>query len=153
GPGVKAGTVSDAIVLNNDFAPTFLDLAGEKVPADMQGASLRPLLAGEKPTSWRSAMYYRYYHDPGHHNTRAHYGLRTATEKLIYYWKKDAWELFDLAADPNEQHNIAADPNETERLYRLQDELFRRKEKAGDAEQFADEVPKDDVDGPFPDKK
>ena len=38
-------------------------------------------------------MYYRYYHDPGDHNTRAHYGVRTTTHKLIYFWKKDQWEL------------------------------------------------------------
>ena len=55
-------------------------------------------------------MYYRYYHDPGHHNTRAHYGVRTATHKLIYFWKKDQWELFDLTKDPKELHNIYADP-------------------------------------------
>jgi hypothetical protein len=27
--------------------------------------------------------------DPGDHNTRAHYGVRTRTHKLIYFWKKD----------------------------------------------------------------
>jgi hypothetical protein len=51
-------------------------------------------------------MYYRYYHDPGDHNTRAHYGVRTATHKLIYFWKKDQWELFDLVNDPRELHNL-----------------------------------------------
>jgi hypothetical protein len=30
----------------------------------------------------------------------AHLGVRTATHKLIHYWKKDAYELFDLTADP-----------------------------------------------------
>ena len=45
-------------------------------------------------------MYYRYYHDPGDHNTRAHYGVRTRTHKLIYFWTKDQWELFDLVNDP-----------------------------------------------------
>lgn len=71
-----------------------------------------PLLRGESPAGWRRSVYYRYYHDPGHHDTRAHYGIRTATHKLIHYWKKDAWELFDLVADPYEQHNLLFDAAE-----------------------------------------
>jgi len=55
-------------------------------------------------------MYYRYYHDPGDHNTRAHYGVRTKTHKLIYFWKKDQWELYDLVKDPNELKNVYNDP-------------------------------------------
>ena len=62
----------------------------------MQGRSLLPVLRGRTPRDWRTSMYYRYYHDPGHHNTRAHYGVRTRTHKLIYFWKKDQWELYDL---------------------------------------------------------
>ena len=93
---IKPGTRSDAIALNIDFAPTFLDAAGLPRPADMQGRSLLPVLRGRTPADWRTSMYYRYYHDPGDHNTRAHYGVRTRTHKLIYFWKKDQWELFDL---------------------------------------------------------
>ena len=63
--------------MNVDFAPTFLDAAGIRVPADMQGRSLLPVLRGRAPSDWRTSMYYRYYHDPGDHNTRAHYGVRT----------------------------------------------------------------------------
>jgi hypothetical protein len=64
------------------------------------------VLRGRTPTNWRTSMYYRYYHDPGDHNTRAHYGVRTMTHKLIYFWKKDQWELFDLVNDPYELHNL-----------------------------------------------
>ena len=44
---IKAGSVSDGMILNVDFAPTLLDAAGVKVPADMQGRSFLPLLQGE----------------------------------------------------------------------------------------------------------
>jgi len=101
GPGIRSGSVPDQFVMNIDLAPTFLDLAGLPVPESMQGRSIAPLLRGESPQDWRQSMYYRYYHDPGHHNTVAHLGVRTATHKLIHYWKKDAYELFDLTADPN----------------------------------------------------
>ena len=65
-----------------------------------------PLLRGETPKDWRTSVYYRYYHSPGHHNTAAHLGVRTATHKLIHYWKADAYELFDLTKDPTEQRNL-----------------------------------------------
>ncbi|MCX7055625.1 MAG: DUF4976 domain-containing protein, partial [Proteobacteria bacterium] len=119
-PGhIPAGSASEAVVANIDFAPTFLALAGEPIPTDMQGRSLLPLLEGKTPADWRTSVYYRYYHDPGHHNTRAHYGLRTATQKLIYYWKKDQWEFYDLASDPYEMHNLYADPAQQEAIAKL----------------------------------
>ena len=148
GPGVKAGEVTASFALNIDFAATFLDLAGEKIPADIQGRSLKPVLAGERPTDWRKSMYYRYYHDPGHHNTRAHYGVRTETHKLIHYWKLDAWELFDLAADPNEQKNLAADLAHAVKLAEMKVELARVKAEVRDEDQFSKELPKDGVDAP-----
>ena len=102
------------MAINPDFAPTFMDIAGLKTPADMQGRSLVPLLKGERPAGWRTSYYYRYYHDPGDHNTRAHYGVRTMTHKLIYFWKKDQWEFYDLTKDPDELHNLYNDPAQQE---------------------------------------
>src|SRR5205085_11381192 len=77
--GVKPSATSDAIVINTDFAPTFLEAAGLPTPPDMQGRSLLPILKGERPKDWRTSMYYRYYHDPGDHNTARHMGVRTET--------------------------------------------------------------------------
>jgi arylsulfatase A-like enzyme len=151
GPGVQVGVVNDRFALNTDFAPTFLDLAGLKVPADMHGRSLMPLLRGESPADWRTSVYYRYYHDPGHHNTRAHLGVRTATHKLIYYWKQDAWELFDLVRDPAELNNIAADPKQADVLAALKVEIGRLQQEVGDTGQYSDHLPTDDggVDAPI----
>ncbi|RYD35792.1 MAG: DUF4976 domain-containing protein [Verrucomicrobiaceae bacterium] len=141
-PGLTAaGSVSERMVLNTDFAPTFLDLAGLPVPADMQGRSLKPLLAGTPPDNWRSSFYYRYYHDPGDHNTRAHLGLRTETEKLIHYWKKDVWEYFDLATDPNELRNRIDDPAAQPRIAALREEIVRQRKELHDDNQFADSIP------------
>ena len=149
GPGIKAGGVTTRFAVNADFAPTFLELAGVKIPADMHGKSLVPLLRGETPADWRTSIYYRYYHDPGHHNTRAHYGVRTATHKLIHYWKKDAWELFDLTKDPTEQKNVAADPAFAGKLAELKAEITRLQKQLGDTGQFADAIPRDGVDAPL----
>jgi arylsulfatase A-like enzyme len=150
-PGIAgAGQVASAMAINTDFAPTFLDLAGVPVPKDMQGRSLVPLLKEQAPPDWRTSMYYRYYHDPGHHNTAAHYGVRTATHKLIHYWKQDQWELFDLTKDPDERRNLYADPAAKETVAKLKAELYRLKAELKDDDQFTKELPPDGVDGPPP---
>ncbi|MCC7377245.1 MAG: sulfatase [Verrucomicrobiales bacterium] len=151
--GIKPGTVSDALAINCDFAPTFLELAGAPIPADMQGRSLWPLFAGQRPADWRDAFYYRYYHDPGHHDTRAHLGIRTDTHKLIHYWKKDQWECFDLRRDPDELKNIANDPDQKTVVDALKQRLAQLKREVGDTDQFSQELPKDDVDQPPPQLK
>ena len=147
---IKPGSVQTAIAINTDFAPTFLDAAGIPLPADLngQGRSLLPLFKGESPAGWRTSMYYRYYHDPGHHNTAAHLGVRTDTHKLIHYWKKDQWELFDLKNDPDELKNVYTDPAQAETVTKLTTELARLKKEVDDKDEFADKQPPDGVDGP-----
>jgi len=149
-PGVtKAGSTQPAIALNVDLAQTFLDIAGAPQPADMQGRSIVPLMRGAAPADWRTSWYYRYYHDPGDHNTRAHYGVGTLTHKLICFWKSDQWELYDLVHDPAEMHNIYGDPAQAETVAALKKELFRLKKELRDDDQFADKQPTTGVDGPF----
>jgi arylsulfatase A-like enzyme len=157
GPGIKAGGVPAQFVANIDLAPTFLDLACLPVPASMQGRSLAPLLRGESPADWRTGLYYRYYHSPGHHNTAAHYGIRTATHKLIHYWKKDAYEMFDLTKDPTEQHNLlfseaeAKQPEVAAKFAELKTEIARLQKEYKDDGQYADAStwPAGSADGPF----
>lgn len=157
GPGIKPGSTPTQFVANIDLAPTFLDLAGLPIPESMQGRSLAALLRGESPLDWRASVYYRYYHDPGHHNTAAHFGVRTATHKLIYYWKKNAYELFDLTRDPSEQRNLLFDAEAAKRpeisvpFADLKAELARLRTQYHDDGQYADSVdwPPGSADGPF----
>ncbi len=159
GPGIQPNSTPDQFVANIDLAPTFLDLAGLPVPDFMQGRSLAPLLRGESPSDWRDTVYYRYYHDPGHHNTAAHLGVRTKTHKLIYYWKMDAYEMFDLVKDPNEQHNLlfsaeeASQPKIAAKFKELKTEIVRLQKEFKDDGQYADPVtwPKGGTGGPFND--
>jgi hypothetical protein len=79
---------------------------------------------------------------------------------LIYYWRKDAYELFDLANDPNEQNNLlhdsqSADRSSTQELFKqLKGELERLKKQYQDDGKYADPQtwPKGGSDGPFDDK-
>ena len=114
----------------------------------MQGRSLLPVLRGRTPADWRTSMYYRYYHDPGDHNTRAHYGVRTPTHKLIYFWKKDQWELFDLVNDPHGTAQPLRPAGQAALTATLKAELARLKREVRDDDQFADEQLPNGVDGP-----
>ena len=142
---VEAGTANDAIVLNADFAPLFLDLAGVPIPEEFQGHSFRPLLKGRTPPDWRQAMYYRYWMHKAHHHVYAHYGIRTKHYKLIYYYAdalgqpgaldesdEPEWELFDLQRDPGELHNVYHDPEYAGTVKELKDELHHLQEDVGD---------------------
>ena len=52
GPGVPEGETLHHLVLNNDLAPTFADLAGAEAPSFVDGRSLKPLLTDD-PTPLR----------------------------------------------------------------------------------------------------
>jgi arylsulfatase A-like enzyme len=138
--GIKPGSVNDDIVLNLDFASTFLDFAGIGAPADMQGRSLRPLLKGKTPADWRTSMYYHYYEYPGAHAVKRHYGVRTRQYKLIhFYYDIDAWELYDLRADPHELNNVYGKPAYADITKALKKELWRLQNQYGDSDQLAQE--------------
>ena len=119
----RKGDITE-MVQNIDYAPTFLELAGVKVPEDIQGESLLPLLKGKKPADWRKSLYYHFYEYPAEHMVKCHYGVRTDRYKLIHFYNDiDAWELYDLEKDPAEMHNVINDPTYSEVLADMQAEL------------------------------
>lgn len=133
---VKAGSRSDAIINNTDFAPTLIELAGGQTPDYMQGSSFKTILeTGQEPADWQQETYYRYWMHMAHkHNNPAHFGIRTKDYKLIFYYGLDfmerntnaqawahnpasmsyfqtpaAWEFYDLKNDPHEMDNKYGD--------------------------------------------
>ena len=78
--------------------------------------------------------------------------MRTTTHKLIYFWKKDQWELYDLVKDPDELHNLYNDPAQKEVIAKLKTELYRLKKELKDDDQFAYEQPPEGA-GPQPPAK
>ena len=130
-PGVtKPGSANRDIVSNIDYAETFLDIAGAKVPNDMQGRSLVPLLKGNTPKDWRKVFYYQY-SESGGHGVSNHYGVIDRRYKLIHFKDKnlDEWEMYDLKEDPNEMTSIYGRTDYVKVQSRLGKELTRlRKE-------------------------
>ena len=143
---VPAGSTTDAMVTNVDFAQTLLDHAGLPALPGMQGRSFRPVLRGEPPADWPESFYYRYWeHDDGSHHVGAHYGVRTRRHKLIRYYGEGfglpgasdrtlpaEWELFDLEQDPCELRSVHADPAYADVRRELEAELTRLQRAVGD---------------------
>ncbi len=133
-PGVtKPGSVNDDLVSNLDFAETFLEIAGQSVPAEMQGRSLVPLLRGQTPDDWRKAFYYHYYEYPRPHHVRPHYGVVTDRYKLVRFYGSDAdyWELFDTDEDPLELTSVYDQPKYAVALKELESHLARLRKELG----------------------
>jgi len=121
GPGVRPGRYDARAVSTLDLAPTMLDLAGASSDT-VAGVSLRPVLAGDlafaHPPVVASASHRSAVIDwPLKLLGRRHEG---ASDKLL---------LFDLGADPGEQHDLAAErKSDVGRL----DELRRQADQAAD---------------------
>ena len=141
-PGkIKPGTINPDMILNVDFAPTWLAYAGLPIPSDIQGKSFLPLLQGKHPRDWRKTMYYRYYHYPQDHRVQQHYGVRDDRYKLIFYHRINQWELFDLKTDPHELKNVYADPAFAGTVKRLKAEMERLRKELNDHDQYVDGPP------------
>ncbi|KAK3192263.1 hypothetical protein K4F52_001476 [Lecanicillium sp. MT-2017a] len=143
---INAGSICNDIISNVDFAPTWLDLAGLKVPSYMQGCSFRPLLQGLTPEGWRQLAYHRYWmHRDVVHEAYAHYGVRNQRYKLIYWYNEGfdlpgtheggqdrEWELFDCIKDPLELINCYSDPEYVSVVCELTADLEALMEEIGD---------------------
>lgn len=124
-PGViKPGTSVNDMIVNIDFAPTILNIAGVTAPASIQGNSFLPLLQTGNSKDWRKAAYYHYYEYPEPHRVSPHFGIRTLQYKLIrFYGPADAWELYDLKKDPAEMKNLYTEKKNSRLVASLKQQL------------------------------
>ncbi len=107
-PGrIAAGTVNDTPGYFADWFPTLCDAAGLEKPGGLDGASLWPLLSGERRTlDTRQPMVWVFPEYGGQ------VAVRLGDFKLVRQRLKTespgAWEVYDLSRDPAEAHDIAA---------------------------------------------
>lgn len=140
-PGkIKAGTVTNELVQNIDFAPTILDVAAQKIPDWMQGLSLKNLMSVPGTTLKRKHLYYHYYEYPIDHYVLPHIAVRGEQYKLIYFYTINEWEFFDLTKDPAEQKNLINAADQASRIKEYKKILTQLRnqyddhEKAGELE-------------------
>ncbi len=133
---IQQGQVdSQHLVLNIDFAPTILSLAGLPVPSSMQGRSVVPLARGEHNDDWRSSFLYEYYEYPGVHCARKNRGVRTGRWKYIHFWEQpEEFELYDLDNDPNETRNLASNASYKNVLDEMKGRLAQLRRETNDIE-------------------
>jgi N-acetylglucosamine-6-sulfatase len=122
GPGVPEGVSRDEMVLNNDFAPTFANLAGLPPPDSVDGRSFVSLLdkaQGNDPASWRTAFEVRHWEgkndEPSYRSVTSVPSYRAVrTQRYLYVeYESGEHELYDLRKDPYELRNLydSADPD------------------------------------------
>ncbi len=128
-PSEKRGKTVEEMVLNVDYAPTFLSYAGIKAPDEMQGMDIRKLLSGNK-TGWRKDWYYE------HTWTAKDLGakvvpivpseaVRTDEWKYIVFCNEDpvVEQLFNIKKDPYETSNLIANQECVSILGQLRERL------------------------------
>jgi arylsulfatase A-like enzyme len=134
-PGkIKPGSVTTQLTQNIDFAPTMLDIAGQKVPDWMDGISLKPLLTGKQTVLSRKDLYYHYYEYPIDHYVAPHLGIRGERYKLIYFYTIGEWEFYDLKTDPDEQQNRIHSAKHKSLMQRMKIRLLQLRDKYNDHE-------------------
>ena len=104
GAGVKHQNVVDTHLVSNglDLLPTFCDVAGLEPPAGLMGSSLRPLLAGDAATEWRSVL-----------PVESEMGRMVVYENykyMLHHEGEHHEQLIDLLTDPGEMRNALNDP-------------------------------------------
>jgi arylsulfatase A-like enzyme len=101
-PGtVPAGRTSAHPWAHWDLLPTFVDLAGGKAPADVDGISMvRALRGQEQPTH---PHFYWEFHERGFQQA-----VRMGQWKAVRLKPGAPLELYDLSKDEREEHDIAA---------------------------------------------
>jgi arylsulfatase A-like enzyme len=126
----QRGRTDEAMTLNVDLAPTLLAAAGVPVPERMQGRDLSPLYLGNARPAWRTEFFYE-------HATFRSVDFIPASEALVrkdvkyLLWPDSRYEeLFDLKADPLEEHNLAASPAHTSTLTALRQRFAELKSAA-----------------------
>jgi arylsulfatase A-like enzyme len=119
-PGhIAAGVVIDAPVVNTDWLPTLLELAGRPVPSDLDGASFAGVLRGrggvrQRPLFWHFPHYTNQGSRPGG-------AMRDGRWMFVEYYDEDTAELYDLLTDRGQANDLAA--QRPERVARMRSAL------------------------------
>lgn len=127
--GFEKGGRVEAPVELRDLLPTFLEVAGGKVPQDMDGRSLLTLMQG-KTASWRK------YIDLEHATCYSpdNYWCALTDGKIKYVWRFHTGEeeLFDLQKDPHELKNVAGEKKYRSRLLELRAAMVQHLSERGE---------------------
>lgn len=125
-PAGRKDSVSEAMALNIDLAPTIAKLAGLLVPKAYQGRNLQPLLEGRVPEDWRTDFFYEHLFVRA--NIPKSEGVRNERFSYVRWFdqKPVVEELYDHVADFEQECNLIGDAKfagVAEKLRKRTDEL------------------------------
>ena len=129
-PAAERGRTNEAMVLNVDLAPTILAAVGVEPPQRMQGRDMSPLYLAEKPPRWREEFFYEHPTIHSRDFIPESQALVRNDAKYILWPEFDYEELYDLEADPLEEHNLVRDPDHSEQLASMRKRFEELKNKA-----------------------
>ena len=107
GPGLATRRVIDTPIVNLDWLPTLLELAGAPAAPDIDGVSQAALLRSGKPGGPPRTFFW---HLPHYTNqgSRPAGAVRDGAWKLVEHYDRDEVALFNLDQDAAEQRDLAA---------------------------------------------
>ncbi len=107
-PGVlPLGRQYDGLVANFDFYATLAVLAGQAIPEHCDGVDLIPYLTGQRTGDAHPYLFWLN-NQPDDAKRRHLIAVRWQDWRLYKKYDRDRWQLFDLKADPREEHDIAS---------------------------------------------
>lgn len=134
--GVKAKTVSDALLSPMDMFPTIFGFA-KLNHSDVDGIDLSKVITNVEEDK-RDAillMNLTHFNNAALANGLDTYrGVRTRQYTYARYEDKTPWLLFDNKKDPSQLNNLANNPDNTELIDELNTKLDKLLEEAGDSE-------------------
>jgi arylsulfatase A-like enzyme len=118
-PGrIEAGKTSDAVFTFWDMLPSFAELTGQPIPEGIDGVSVLMAMLGEGPVPDPDRVLYWEFHERGFQQA-----VRWRDWKGVRQELGGPVEVYDLAADPGEEHDLAASkPDIAAKLGRMIDE-------------------------------
>ncbi|MCA9135392.1 MAG: sulfatase-like hydrolase/transferase [Planctomycetales bacterium] len=107
-PGtLPQGKQFDGLIANFDFYATIAALAGKPIPEHCDGVDLFPYLTDSRDGDPHEYLFWLN-NEPGDAVRRHVIAVRWKDWRLYKKYEKDAWQLFDLKSDPQEEHDVAA---------------------------------------------
>ena len=124
---ITPGKVSDEYFSSIDYLPTFCDILGiERLPRNVDGISILPLLAGEDKTGEERPLFWHYPHFSNQLGRPAG-AVRSGNFKLVESYETGKLELYDLMDDISESKDLSGNMEQKTRdLYNLLKDWRRR---------------------------
>ncbi len=103
-PGkIPEGKISNKIIAFQDMMPTFAELAGARIPENIDGISVVDALMGRKQKQQHNYLYWDY----GHCRDRYDKAVRLENWKGIRLGKNGRIQLYNLETDIGEENDVA----------------------------------------------